>query len=182
MVNPLVLNAPILRPYMIIYGPEKLQTLTLLCNLLIQTKDKTLVESIENDDIDIQAVKYNFIWSIAESCGKDLDLNLFYSFRIWHEGICGSILIFASDIYELLISIQCGSCTCWVISQQETLHEKMKFSRKLRIWSHLLKKSLMRNFIFCAAKRFDKFSYDFKHIFSDRVYFEKSLENSNSYK
>ena len=82
----------------------------------------------------------------------------------------------------------------WVISQQETLHKKMKFSikdffnkcdqirRKLRIWSHLLKKSLMRNFIFCAAKRFDKFSYDFKHIFSDRVYFEKSLENSNSYK
>lgn len=46
---------------MVIYGPEKLQTLTLLCNLLVQTKDKTLVESIENDDIDIQAVKYNFI-------------------------------------------------------------------------------------------------------------------------
>ena len=42
--------------------------------------------------------------------------------------------------------------------------QKMKFSikdffskcdqirRKLRIWSHLLKKSLMQNFIFCAVK------------------------------
>ena len=45
-----------------------------------------------------------------------------------------------------------------------TLHKKMKFSIKdffskcdqirsfLRIWSHLLKKSLMENFIFCAVK------------------------------
>ena len=44
-----------------------------------------------------------------------------------------------------------------------TLHKKMKFSiknfsskceqirRKLRIWSHLLEKSLMENFIFCAV-------------------------------
>ena len=45
-----------------------------------------------------------------------------------------------------------------------TLHKKMKFSIKdffskydqirsyLRIWSHLLKKSLMENFIFCAVE------------------------------
>ena len=44
-----------------------------------------------------------------------------------------------------------------------TLHKKMKFSIKdflskcdqirsfLRIWSHVLKKSLMENFIFCAV-------------------------------
>ena len=37
------------------------------------------------------------------------------------------------------------------------LHKKMKFSikdvfRKQRIWSHLLKKSLMENFIICAVK------------------------------
>ena len=44
--------------------------------------------------------------------------------------------------------------------------QKMKFSIKnffsecdqirsfLRIWSHLLKKSLMENFIFCAVKKF----------------------------
>ena len=50
----------------------------------------------------------------------------------------------------------------WLARKQVTLH-KMKFSikdffsicdqiqRKLRIWSHLLKKSLMENFIFCAA-------------------------------
>ena len=46
----------------------------------------------------------------------------------------------------------------------QTLHEKKKFSIKdffskcdqicsfLRIWSHLLEKSLMENFIFCAVK------------------------------
>ena len=46
----------------------------------------------------------------------------------------------------------------------QTQHKKMKFSIKaffskcnqirsfLRIWSHLLKKSLMENFIFCAVK------------------------------
>ena len=44
-----------------------------------------------------------------------------------------------------------------------TLHKKMEFSikdflskcdqirRKLKIWSHLLKKSLIENFIFCAV-------------------------------
>ena len=48
-----------------------------------------------------------------------------------------------------------------------TLHEKLKFSIKdffgkcdqirsfLRIWSHLLRKPLMKNFIFCAVQDFD---------------------------
>ena len=48
-----------------------------------------------------------------------------------------------------------------------SLYEKMKFSNKdffrkcyqirgkLRIWTHLLKKSLMENFIFCAVSVFD---------------------------
>ena len=48
-----------------------------------------------------------------------------------------------------------------------SLHKKMKFSikdffskcdqirRKLRIWSHLLNKSLIENFIFCAVYVFD---------------------------
>ena len=37
---------------------------------------------------------------------------------------------------------------------KQPLHKKMKFSSVnvfLRIWSHLLKKSLMENFIFCAV-------------------------------
>ena len=35
---------------------------------------------------------------------------------------------------------------------REKVHwERMDFRRKLRIWSHLLKKSLMENFIFCAV-------------------------------
>ena len=50
------------------------------------------------------------------------------------------------------------------MKQKKTLHKKMKFSitdffskcgqirRKLQIWSHLLKKSLMEKFIFCAVE------------------------------
>ena len=49
-----------------------------------------------------------------------------------------------------------GDCT----AQKMTFSIKDLFSkcdrirRKLRIWSHLLKKSLMKNFIFCAVKKF----------------------------
>ena len=65
----------------------------------------------------------------------------------------------------------CSSCWFWLFKfikrqffQWNTAH-KMKFSitdffskcdqvrRKLQIWSHLLKKSEMENFIFCAVKR-----------------------------
>ena len=44
--------------------------------------------------------------------------------------------------------------------------QKMKFSikrdhirRKLQIWSHLMKKSLTENFIFCAVTRSTNFNY-----------------------
>ena len=41
----------------------------------------------------------------------------------------------------------------FLLSFLETLHKKIKLFIKdlLRIWSHLLKKSLMENFIFCAV-------------------------------
>ena len=62
-------------------------------------------------------------------------------------------------------------CNC---SETNTA-EKMKFfikdffskcdqiRRKLRIWLHLLKKSLMENFIFCAVKAFFNTSGNFHH-------------------
>ena len=45
--------------------------------------------------------------------------------------------------------------------QNKTQRKKMKFSIKdffskcdqIRIWSHLLKKSLIKNFIFCVVKK-----------------------------
>ena len=60
--------------------------------------------------------------------------------------------------YQVLLQ-----CYSRVITMVEFTAQKMKFSikdffskcdqirRKLRIWSHLLKKSLMENFIFCAV-------------------------------
>ena len=59
--------------------------------------------------------------------------------------------------------------------------QKMKFSitdfsskcdqirRKLRIWSHLLKKSIMENFPFCAVS-----------VLSDKVFFKSSVTGSSS--
>ena len=62
----------------------------------------------------------------------------------------------------------CKPVFCINNDKREVLNtaQKMKFSIKnffsecdqirsvLRIWSHLLKKSLMENFIFCAVKKF----------------------------
>ena len=64
-----------------------------------------------------------------------------------------------------LLNLPKDSCAAdsYFIKKTITTAQKMKFSikdffskcdqirRKLRIWSHLLKKSLMENFIFCAA-------------------------------
>ena len=55
------------------------------------------------------------------------------------------------------------SCCRWVEVLQDFTAEKMKFSikdffskcdqiRRKQIWSHLLKKYLMENFIFCVVK------------------------------
>ena len=43
--------------------------------------------------------------------------------------------------------IKVGNCT----AQNVTLFDQIR--RKLRIWSHLQKKSLMENFIFCAVSK-----------------------------
>ena len=78
----------------------------------------------------------------------------------------------------------------WVhpLYQQQTLHKKIKFSVKvsfskcdqirrklrMRIWSHLLKKSLMENFTFCAVRIsyrslcFIILSYDAERLRPDR--------------
>ena len=41
------------------------------------------------------------------------------------------------------MSVEASDCSANIVS--------ISFSRKLRIWSHLLKKSVMKNFIFCAV-------------------------------
>ena len=58
-----------------------------------------------------------------------------------------------------------GGVLAWMVSPVSSTAQKKKFSikdffsicdqirRKLRIWSHLLKKSLIENFIFCAVWR-----------------------------
>ena len=56
--------------------------------------------------------------------------------------------------------------------------QKMKFS--MRIWSHLLKKSLMENFIFCAVI-FQKIRIDTSLKLSNFRLFRFSMSQSNSH-
>ena len=42
-------------------------------------------------------------------------------------------------------------CTKMKFSIKDFFNKCDQIRRKLRIWSHLLKKSLMENFMFCAA-------------------------------
>ena len=70
---------------------------------------------------------------------------------------------------------------------QRSLHKKMKFSikdflsqcdqihRKLRIWSHLLKKSLMENFIFCAVDVRSRIHRIITNIYNNK---QKKLKDS----
>ena len=69
---------------------------------------------------------------------------------------CSHLVSFLSAPGEFLLS-------CYWLSTLFTLHKKMKFSVRdffskcdkirsfLRIWSHLLRKSVMKNFYFCAV-------------------------------
>ena len=88
----------------------------------------------------------------------------------WKLEACNFIKIYSSsDVFLWMLcnfwrtSIRPNTCEGLLMKLEMSLHKKMKFSikdffskcdkihRKLRIWSHLLKKSLMENFIFCAV-------------------------------
>ena len=77
--------------------------------------------------------------------------------------------------------MRCGFDTSSVLKmKKENTAQKRKFSiknffskcyqirEKLRIWSHLLKKSLMENFIFCTLKARSLRKYLFRRWFIDR--------------
>ena len=50
--------------------------------------------------------------------------------------------------------------------------------RKLRIWSHLLKKSLMENFIFCAVNNNDNGDNKYKNINNGNIHFCNTILNT----
>ena len=89
--------------------------------------------------------------------------------------ITSQLLIVAIHLRILMILIQFSVFLQMPINTAQ----KMKFSikdfsskcgqirRKLRIWSHLLEKSLMENFIFCAVKIFIK--YRSKHFLGNLI-------------
>ena len=87
------------------------------------------------------------------------DLEIVYEFSIWYK-VNLSELIFNFYSLEIIRS----PIIFWCFQRGQNTAQKMKFSikdfcskcdlirRKLRIWSHLLRKSLIENFIFCAVE------------------------------
>ena len=56
----------------------------------------------------------------------------------------------ALDLRKLFLS-HLHHCPKTKFSMKDFFSKRDQIRRKLRIWSHLLKKSLMKNFIFCAV-------------------------------
>ena len=110
----------------------------------------------------------------------------------WYKSKSWVVLIFnilgtIKTVKSLLLGF------CYSLISQITA-QKMKFSTKdffrkcdqilslLRIWSHLLKKSLMENFIFCAVDHAQSLMIKLAMFWFDAdVSFLKSKGKSNSY-
>ena len=61
-------------------------------------------------------------------------------------------------------------CTKIKFSIKDFFSKRNQIRRKLRIWSHLLKKSLMENLVFCAVDRvIQLFSYSKKLFSQDKL-------------
>ena len=115
-----------------------------------------------------------------------LSLNLLYRFLysfycwLWTEKyFLGSL-----EIYHSLSLLLKSTLNFWLKQNQTFTAQKMKFCIEdffskcdqlcsfLRIWSHLLKKSLMENFIFCTVLACNK-QYLNKNFYSKMLFKEK---------
>ena len=66
----------------------------------------------------------------------------------------------ASGSFECSVCLKSGNTRL----RMPSTAQKMLVTSFLRIWSHLLKRSLMENFIFCAVQRFLSFAHKLKLI------------------
>ena len=80
-----------------------------------------------------------------------------------------------SNFSELFNSETSKHCTKTKFSIKDFFSKCDQIRRKLRIWSHLLKKSLMKNFIFCVVKR------NVVNSFLTNVSFLHTLKMSGNY-
>ena len=67
----------------------------------------------------------------------------------WEDFLTGQIYCIIN--LKSVISWCVGSCPFNSANNPNLFYHFRNFGYKLRIWSHLLKKSLMENFIFCAV-------------------------------
>ena len=62
-------------------------------------------------------------------------------------------IVYISKKIKISISVITNTAQKIKFSIKNFFSKCDQIRRKLRIWSHLLKKSLMENFIFCAVKK-----------------------------
>ena len=99
--------------------------------------------------------RHNFQDCFNAICAYDLEIETTAHFLLHCP-------LFQSARQFLLINIKkidehiLKHCTKNKFSIKDCFSKCDQICRKLRIWSHLLKKSLMENFIFCAVKKHDK--------------------------
>ena len=62
-------------------------------------------------------------------------------------------IVYISKKVKISISVITNTAQKIKFSIKNFFSKCDQIRRKLRIWSHLLKKSLMENFIFCAVKK-----------------------------
>ena len=108
-------------------------------------------------------MKYYQIFLTLPKCMKSSCLSNQHLFlRNYYQNTCvplGVLLVLRAVLsaqYAWKVETQGWEC--------QALHKKMLVTSFLRIWSHLLKKSLMENFIFCAVQRFLSFAHKHKLI------------------
>ena len=101
-------------------------------------------------------------WASAK-CHLNAQKWLVFSEMLVFLKTCSTIPIVVMMISNMFMSNNIVIIFCYLWWNQSILHCTKKFfikgfcsksdqlRRKLRIWSHLLKKSLMENFIFCAV-------------------------------
>ena len=76
---------------------------------------------------------------------KNLYLANLYLTNLTINKICSNMQIFSKKYVKAF--------NLWMLSCKKAAPIKLKTQKYLRIWSHLLKKSLMENFIFCAVNK-----------------------------
>ena len=108
----------------------------------------------------LKPIKYIWILALTENCNLWLPTRLFCFITLTFS-LNYILYMFILILCYFIVDIE-DSIPAWITAQERIFHKVFhkgffskyyQISSLLRIWSHLLKKSLMEDFIFCALNR-----------------------------